>query len=220
MSLDGDQPSLAIDPEEQARANFYALLARLFSAPPDDQILRGIGSSDDGDAHQSDVGDEARGGRVETGSIKALSLDAAWGDLVNAAASTDQATVAEEYDQLFVGSGRAEVSLYVGAYTARSSVDTKLVALREFLASHGIQRQSAVHEPEDHIAMLFEVMRYLICEGETSIEEQSSFFDRFVWSGGISLCDAISSNEDSKFFVSVAAFAKSFLVVEHDAFEM
>ena len=77
-----------------------------------------------------------------------------------------------------------------------------------------------VHEPEDRLAMLFEVMRYLICDQDSDIEEQRSFFDRFVWSGGILLCDAISVHDHSEFFSHVAAFAKSFLKVEHDAFEM
>lgn len=217
MSPTLDQPAIALNAEDQARANFYALLARLFYAPPDDRLLRNIATSGDGDEQASDTADS-----LDTvGSLEpAGSLDAAWRDLVNAAASADQAVVADEYDSLFVGSGRSEVSLYVGAYTARSSVDTKLVALREFLALHGIQRQTTVHEPEDHVAMLFEVMRYLICEQQINIEEQRSFFDRFLWSGGILLCDAISTHERAQFFSHVAAFSKSFLLLEHEAFEM
>ena len=217
MSPTFDQPAIALDAEEQARANFYALLARLFYAPPDDRLLHNIATSGDGDEQPSDTTES-----LDTaGSLEAAgSLDAAWRDLVNAAASADQAGVADEYNSLFVGSGRSEVSLYLGAYTARSSVDTKLVALREFLAAHGIQRQAAVHEPQDHVAMLFEVMRYLICEQPDDIEEQKVFFDHFVWSGGIALCDAISTHDRAQFFTQVAAFAKSFLLVEHDAFEM
>jgi len=217
MSPTLDQPAIALNAEDQARANFYALLARLFYAPPDDRLLRNIASSGDGDEQASDTADS-----LDTvGSLEpAGSLDAAWRDLVNAAASADQAVVADEYDSLFVGSGRSEVSLYVGAYTARSSVDTKLVALREFLAAHGIQRQAVVHEPEDHLAMLFEVMRYLICEQPDDIEEQKLFFDNFVWSGGTDLCDAITTHARAPFFTHVAAFAKRFLLVEHDAFQM
>ena len=216
MSQTADQPALVLDAEEQARANFYALLARLFFAPPDDQLLRGIASSDDVEAQPSGAGDK----KVEEGSIEAGSLDATWLGLVSASTNADETAIEEEYNALFVGSGKSEISLYVGAYTARSGVDTKLVALREFLASLGIQRQSAVHEPEDHVAMLFEVMRYMICEEQGNIEEQRSFFDGFLWSGGILLCDAISTHANARFFRSVAAFTKSFLMVEHDAFEM
>ena len=201
-----DEPGV----EEQARANFYALLARFFSAPPDAQLLGSIASSGDGN-QQSNPADDA---------AKAGSIDTAWDNLVKAAASAEQLAVAEEYDQLFVGSGKSEISLYVSAYTARSSVDTKLVALREFLALRGIQRQSEVHEPEDHIAMLFEIMRYLICEEDSDLNEQRSFFDHFVQPGATLLCDAILASERALFFKNVAAFAKSFLAVEHDAFEM
>ena len=34
-----------LEPEDQARANFYALLARLFSGPPDAALLRAIGGA-------------------------------------------------------------------------------------------------------------------------------------------------------------------------------
>jgi TorA maturation chaperone TorD len=217
MSETIEQPVPASDEEEQARANFYALLARLFYAPPDEQFLRGVASSDDVDAQPSDSGEPIV---EEAGSLDVGSLDATWLDLVRASTNADEAAIAEEYNALFVGSGRSEISLYLGAYTARSSVDTKLVALREFLAARGIQRQTAVHEPEDHVAMLFEVMRYLICDEESSIDEQRLFFDRYVWSGGILLCDAILAHDRAQFFSRVAAFAKSFLLIEHDAFEM
>jgi TorA maturation chaperone TorD len=211
MSVTGDQYAIALDAEEQARANFYALLARLFFAPADDRLLTSIATSNDADEQSTGTAGspEAEG-----------SLDTAWRNLVNAAAIAGQDAVADEYDSLFVGSGRSDVSLYLGAYTARSSVDTKLVALREFLAEHGIQRQAAVHEPQDHVAMLFEVMRFLICEHPDEIEEQKVFFDQFIWSGAIALCDAISRHDRAQFFSQVAAFAKSFLLVEHDAFEM
>ncbi|NIO41952.1 MAG: molecular chaperone, partial [Burkholderiales bacterium] len=66
-------------------------------------------------------------------------------------------------------------SLYVGAYTARSSVDSMLVGLRRFLAEHGVQRRCGVHEPEDHIAMLFEIMRFLIHEQLGTVDEQKRF---------------------------------------------
>ncbi len=210
MNLTADQPATALNAEEQARANYYALLSRLFYAPVDSEFLRGIASSEIAER------DPAAGAKA----LATGSLEATWRDLANAAASADQDALAGEYNTLFVGSGRSEVSLYVGAYTARSSVDTLLVALREFLAAHGIQRQSSVHEPEDHVAMLFEVMRFLICEQQTSIGEQRSFFDRFLWTGGISLCDAILLHQQARFFATVGAFAKSFLLVEHDAFEM
>ena len=95
-----------------------------------------------------------------------------------------------------------------------------LVDLRSFLTEHGLQRRSGVNEPEDHIAMLFEIMRFLIQQQGSAIDEQKRFFERFIWSGGVSLCDAISEHPQARLFRPVARFTKSFLFVEHDAFDM
>jgi TorA maturation chaperone TorD len=221
MSQSVDQTVTVPDPEDQARANFYALLARLLHAPPDAALLRSIATSDDElQAAETDTSVTSASGEMASPLESPGSLEQTWRSLVLAAARASESDVSDEYDVLFVGSGRSEVSLYVGAYTARSSVDTNLVALREFLKSQGIERQRAVHEPEDHVAMLFEVMRFLISTQPGNIEQQESFFHGFVWSGGLALCDAICANERALFFKHVAAFAKSFLLIEHDAFKM
>lgn len=198
--------AVALDPEEQARASVYALLSRLYSAPADDALLSRIASSYEPEDEQP---------KGHSGDFSM-----AWHELVAAAGAADGAAVADEYDALFVSSGRSEISLYIGAYTARSSLNTPLVALREFLAAQGLERRADVHEPEDHVAMLFEIMRYLILEQRSPVDEQKLFFDQFLWSGSASLCDAISAHSRARFFQTVAAFTKSFLVVEHDAFDM
>ena len=200
------QSARSLDPEERARADVYALASRLFAAPADGDLLRSIGSGD----QQADRPAENENGVFPQ----------AWRDLVLAAGDADPVAVGDEYHELFVGSGRSEVSLYIGAYSARSSVDMQLVALRSFLSSHGMQRQAGVHEPEDHIAILFEIMRYLISEAQSAVDEQQSFFERFLWSGGVSLCDAICGHPRARFYRKVALFCKSLLLVEHDAFNM
>jgi TorA maturation chaperone TorD len=201
-----DNSVLVLEPEEQARANAYALLSHLFVAPADADLLRGIAS--------------VRESGDETGGHGGSDFSLAWRDLMKTAGDTHQAAVADEYHDLFVGTGRSEVSLYVGAHVARSSVDTTLVDLRRFLASHDLQRRSDVNEPEDHIALLFEIMRFLISEQRAVVAEQSCFFDQFIWSGSVSLCNAISKHPRARFFRPVARFAKCFLIVEHDAFNM
>ncbi|UCH49154.1 MAG: molecular chaperone TorD family protein [Betaproteobacteria bacterium] len=204
-AMTGDA-EVTLEAEEQARANVYALLSRLFVAPAGADLLRAIAS-----------GDESGG---EPGADDAGEFAVGWRDLIKTAGDTQEAAVADEYHDLFVGTGRPEVSLYVGAYTARSSVDTMLVGLRRFLAEHGLERRSGVNEPEDHIAMLFEIMRFLIHVQPSTVDEQKRFFDQFLWTGGVSLCDAISEHPRARFFRSVARFAKCFLFVEHEAFAM
>ena len=44
------EPLRFMPPEEQARANFYALLARLFYAPPDEGFLKTLAAADELDA--------------------------------------------------------------------------------------------------------------------------------------------------------------------------
>ncbi len=195
-----------IDAEEQARADLYGLLSRLFAAPPDSELLQGIAGIplSEGVSAQPDENAFVR----------------AWSALVHSAAKAQAGAIADEYHDLFVGSGRAEVTLYIGAYTARSSIETQLVALRDYLAAHGLQRRTGVHEPEDHLAILFEIMRYLIAEARQEVDQQKTFFKRFVAPGAVLLCDAITAHPRAQFYRLVANLTKSFLSVEHDAFDM
>jgi TorA maturation chaperone TorD len=190
--------------EEAARANFYGLLARLFYAPPDAELLAAIAGADE-------IVAEQEGGR-------AFAL--AWRDLKLAAAQADAAAVADEYDTLFVGTGRAPVSLYAGAYLAKSEVDNPLVHVRGYLAARGLARRDSVHEPEDHIAALCDVMRHLIAQEQAPLEEQSDFFMRFLWPSMGPLCDAIGRAEQAHLYKQIAVFARGLLEVEHDAFKI
>jgi TorA maturation chaperone TorD len=195
-----------IDAEEQARADLYGLLSRLLAAPADSELLQGIAAIPLSEGASAQPGENA--------------FVHAWSALVHSAATAQAGAIADEYHDLFVGSGRAEVTLYTGAYTARSSVETQLVALREYLAAQGLQRQTGVHEPEDHLAILFEIMRYLIAEARHGVEQQKTFFNRFLGPGGLLLCDAITAHPRAQFYRLVANLTKSFLSVEHDAFDM
>jgi TorA maturation chaperone TorD len=134
-------PTLA--PEEAARANFYGLLARLFQAPPDQALLEALASA----------GEMA----AESGAIAA-----AWRELARAAAEADAQAVREEYEAVFIGVGKAQVTLYAGAYSIRFTNETPLAELRGELGRLGLGRRAESSEPEDHIASLCEVMRYLI----------------------------------------------------------
>ena len=186
---------------EAARANFYALLARLFYAPPDAALLETIASADEIDAEQGGV---------------AL----AWRDLARAAAAADPEPVREEYESAFVGTGKAPVTLYTSAYTIRYSSEAPLAELRGELAELALARRSEATEPEDHIAALCDTMRHLIATKGADLAEQKRFFERWVWPAAEPLCSAIARNEKTVFYRAVASFAMSFLEVEHSAFEM
>ncbi|MGD2139780.1 MAG: molecular chaperone TorD family protein [Burkholderiales bacterium] len=196
----------SLAPEESARSDVYALLSRLFAAPADAALLHSIATI----GQATDQQDQAEVGEF-TLALRELSASAVRANVE---------AVNDEYHELFIGTGRPEIPLYTGAYIARSNVDRSLVALRGFLASNGLQRQTGVHEPEDHLAILMEIMRFLICEVGSTIEEQKQFFESFVWPGSIALCDAISKNSAAHFYRSTADFTKAFLFIEHKAFDM
>jgi TorA maturation chaperone TorD len=190
-----------LPPEEAARANFYALLARLFYAPPDAALLRSLAAADELDAEDDGI---------------AL----AWRDLAEAAADADPEAVREEYETVFVGVGKAPITLYTSAYSLRYTNDAPLAQLRDQLSALGLARRSESSEPEDHIAAICEVMRYLIAEDKADLEKQKQFFERWLWPAVQPLCDAINKSELTSHYRPVAKFARAFLELEHSAFEM
>jgi len=190
-----------VAPEEQARANFYALLARLFYAPPDEDLLKALASADELDAEDE-------------------TLAARWRELIAAAAVTDAAAVQEEYDAVFVGTGKAAITLYSTAYSLRYTNETPLAALRADLAALGLARRESVGEPEDHIAGLCDTMRHVIAEQQRPLEEQRRFYERWIKPNYEPLCAAIEASERTSFYKVVARMAKAFFSLEQAAFEM
>jgi TorA maturation chaperone TorD len=184
-------------PEEAARANFYALLARLFYAPPDAALLAAIAA----EKLEGELADP-------------------WGELARAAATADPAGVREEYETAFIGTGKAPVTLYTSAYTIRHSTEVPLAELRGELARLGLARRAEAREPEDHIAALCDTMRHLVAEQQSALEEQRRFFNRWIGPTADPLCGAIERSERTAFYKPVARFAKSFLLLEQSAFEM
>ena len=195
------EPLRFMPPEEQARANFYGLLARLFYAPPDEPLLKALAGTDELDAEDE-------------------TLAARWRELIAAAALTPAEAVREEYDSVFVGTGKAPVTLYASAYSLRYTNETPLAALRGELAALGLGRRSQAGEPEDHIAALCETMRHLIVEQRRPLEEQRDFYGRWLAPNVDALCAAIEASEHTSFYRVVARLAKAFFSLEQAAFEM
>jgi len=191
---------MSLPPEEAARANFYALLARLFYAPPDAALLKAISGED---IEGEDPG-----------------LAMAWRELARAAASADAEAVREEYETAFIGTGKAPVTLYTSAYTIRFSNEVPLAELRGELAQLGLGRRAEASEPEDHIAALCDTMRHLVAEQKRDLEEQRRFFSRWIDPALEPLCSAVERSEHTSFYKLVARFAKTFFQLEHSAFEM
>jgi TorA maturation chaperone TorD len=207
MSTAAASPS--ISQEDQARADAYALLSRLFYAAPDAALLTQL------------RGPEKKEGPLELAlvDLPATGYPKALGALQEAAREYDAEALRIEYDELFVGAGRAVVTPYTSGYAVPNAPDRYLVALREQLAAWGLVRRDAVYEVEDHVSAVCDVMRWLI-EHDRPVEVQMRFFDEFVFRGVETFCDAIEASAATTFYRAVAGFARSFLSIESEAFAL
>jgi len=197
-----------VSPEDQARANLYGLLARLFYAPPDANLISELrlASPPPEDGEPLTAEGEA--------------LKAAWAELVEACGSAFPARLEEEHLQLFVGVGKAEVTPYLSAYLVRSESDSPLARLRGQLADWGLARREEAVEPEDHVSALCETMRWLIVGRKATLQAQRQFFLEYLHTGGSRLCAAVSACENAKFYRYPARLLQALLDVEYKAFDI
>jgi TorA maturation chaperone TorD len=201
-----DQLQPTLTPEDAARRDFYALLARLFYAGPDRALLDAVAAIAPGSSDAAD-GDVA----------KALTA------LAEEADGADADEEHQRFDDLFIGAGKAPVTLYISHYLVESGREKILVRLRDDLAALGLARKDVAREPEDHIAGLCDLMRHLVDQGssEASLAHQREIFERYLSRSFTPLCDAILTNADrGPFFEAVARLAMAFLVVEAEGFSM
>jgi len=208
VTFEGDRADDGrLEPEDQARADFYALLARLYAAAPDAPLLAAIATAGslDGDAGVQDSND----------------LAAAWDSLRAASAETDPTSVADEYQALFIGVGKSEVSLYATHYLGPQS-GRPLAEVRAALAALGLARRPEQSEFEDHLSVLLETMRMLVAgdadRRAASIAEQKAFCERHLLPWAFDCCSAITQNSVAKFYRQVASYTSSFLALERDSF--
>lgn len=191
--------------EELARAEVYGLLAQLFYAPPSPDLYA-----------QFQVA-------VTVAPQAGAFLELRWGELVAAARRLPLESIGAEFDALFQGIGKPEVFLYASFHVAGKLNDKPLIRLRSDLAALGLERADAVDETEDHLASLCEVMRYLIAgddAGVGNLEAQRRFFDAHLRGWIDAFCDAVEAQPRADFYRAAAAFARDFISVESQAFDL
>lgn len=194
------QPLQFVAPEEAARANFYGLIARLFYAPPDAQLISEL---------------------VQAPALEGdTALVAAWHEMIDACRAVFPVALENEHTTLFVGTGKSEVTPYLSHYVLRHSSDNPLVDLRQQLAAWEIARREEVPEYEDHVSGVCETMRFAIAVQQRSQEEQKAFFERFVYAASVRFCDAVTASPNARFYRLVARFARVFFEIEKTAFDM
>src|SRR5690606_9168972 len=134
--------SLPLASEDQARADLYALTARLLLAPPDAALLANLAGADSLASEQAD---------------NPLSL--AWEKLILTAGIMDTYAIREEFNALFISIGTPQLNPYASVYLAGFMNEKPLAALRSELAQLGLARVAGVGELEDHLGVLCETMR-------------------------------------------------------------
>ena len=192
----------AVREEEVLRANTWSLLAALFASPPGEELLELLRE-------------------IDTVAEEEGAIAVHWRLLRLASARVSTAHINDEYHDCFIGISRGELMPYGSWYLTGFLMDRPLAQLRADLAQLGIARQSDVHEPEDHIAALCEVMAILISEGgNEALETQRSFFEQHIapWAGTFfrDLQEARSAN----FYRSVGGLGEAFMETEQQYLAM
>lgn len=195
-----------LTPEDTARADLYALLAHLFQAAPDEDLLAVLANADD-------VSAEAPHSRVGE----------AWRKLQSAAAAADPEALAQEFQDLFVGVGSGEVMAYGSWHLTGFLMEEPLARLRDDLAQLGLSRLQSAAEPEDHIAALAEVMRLLVRGGDgipaAAFEVQKAFFTRHLRPWYARFAEQLAKAPSANFYRAAGELTKTFLDTEAALFE-
>lgn len=192
-----------IEPEDKARANFYAVLAALYRDAPDATLLNAIGSAERLDA------------------AAAGSLPNAWNRLADACKAMHPDAAQQEYWDLFVGTGKSEVNLHASHWMSGFMMEKPLVDLREELGHLGLARKPDSAMVEDHLSALCETMRLLI-EGDPTrppapVASQRGFFERWIGGWVPDLCAALLQTPLANFYRPVSEFTESFVAIERDS---
>lgn len=190
--------------EDRVRADCYALIARLFHAGPDEELLASI-----------ELADEiASAGET-------IPLAATWRALAAAAAAMDAKTARAEYDSVFVGADKAERTPYVSHHLAEAMTERLLVRLRGALAQIGLVKRELAAEHQDQFAGLCEAMHQLIAagSGDAATREQKALFSTHIGPGYTGLCAAVEASPNTNFYKYVARFTRAFLDLEAESFD-
>lgn len=189
----------AIEPTDAARGDQYRFLASLLAAAPSAELLAGIAR-----LH----GDETPVGQT----ISALARHAA---------GTTHAQVEREFFELFIGVGRGELLPYASFYLTGFLNERPLAQVRADLAALGVARASGRFEPEDHIALLFEVMADM-AQGhlDAPAQRQGAFFAQHIapWAG--QFFDDLAIAPSAKFYQPVAELGRLLVDIEMRAFAL
>jgi TorA maturation chaperone TorD len=194
MTAGGD-----VDEIDSARAQEYALLAALLARAPDAALLKSLAQL---------RGDPTPLGVAHVG-------------LAEAAANTNAQRAEREYFNLFIGLGRGELMPYGSYYLTGFLHERPLARLRQDLIQFGIERSEGNCEPEDHAALLCEIMAGL-AGGRFPAPKGSDreIFEKHMapWIGRF-FAD-LERAEEADFYRRVGTLGRTFIDIESEAFAL
>jgi TorA maturation chaperone TorD len=185
------------DEVDVARAQEYSLLSSLLAHSPDALMLSRLA--------------ELRGDESPLGMAHAA--------LAKAAARTDAEKAAREHFTLFVGVGRGELLPYASYYLTGFLHGRPLAKLRQTLQRIGIERISGQTEPEDHAAILLEIMSGL-AGGELSapIGTDREIFDDHLAPWITRFFSDLEKSASADFYAVVGTLGRTFAEIETQGF--
>ena len=195
----GHEQPVEIDDIDANRAQEYSLLAMLLVRPPDAATLSRIA------ALQGDT----------------TPLGLAHLTLARVAGNANAERIDREYFNLFIGVGRGELLPYGSYYLTGFLNERPLARLRDDLRAHHIERAEGHAEPEDHAAILCEIMSGMASgQFPITIQMQRRFFEKHLapWIGRFFV--DLERAEAADFYRDVGALGRLFVETEAQAFRL
>jgi TorA maturation chaperone TorD len=186
-----------IDEVDAARAREYALLAVLLGHAPDADLLRRLARI---------AGD-------------ASPLGVAHAALAEAARDTGAERVGREFFDLFIGLGRGECLPYGSYYLTGFLHERPLARLRQDLIRLRIERAPGQAEPEDHAAILCEIMAGLAGQALPAPPgADRELFDTHLAPWMARFFADLERARAAAFYRSVGTLGRVFMQIESEAF--
>ena len=194
-----DSARRLVDEIDHARAQEYALLSVLLFRSPDIQMI----------------------GRLALLRGDASPLGIAHTALGDAASRATEEGAGREYFDLFAGLGKGLLLPYASHYLTGSLYGRPLGRLRETLEQLGIERAAGNAEPEDHVAILCEVMAGLISgdiAGPAGADRE--FFEKHIAPWIRRFFVDLERAESADFYARVGSLGRTFVDIETEAFAL
>jgi TorA maturation chaperone TorD len=194
-----DFASSGVDEADAARAREYALLSVLLARAPDAALLARLS--------------RLRGDPSPLGLAHAALAEAASGATVE--------SVEREYFNLFIGLGRGELLPYGSYYLSGFLHERPLARLRADLQRLGIERAAGQAEPEDHAAILCEIMAGIASRRfPVPVAADRELFDQHLapWMGRF--FSDLERAEGAEFYRRIGTVGRVFMEIETQAFAL